>query len=376
MEGPIRILQILAQRPSGGIESYLLNMHRNIDIKKIQFDYIICDSVPAGEFDQKIKKLGGKVYILSPLKYRNLFLYIKEMNKFFKTHPEYKIVHGHFTGLASIYLSIAKIHGVKYRLVHSHSINYSDYWIRAFRNFLFQLPLKYIANYYVACTKKAGLFLFGKKTIEQNKVFISNNAIEAKDFRFNKSKRLEIRKALNLENKFVIGHIGRMCHAKNHNFLIDTFAEISKKNENSILMLIGSGELEEDIKKKVSKLNLENKVLFMGYRKDTFDLLQAIDIFVLPSRYEGLGIAAIEAQAAGLISIVSSNVPEEVKITNLVHYMPADDGPEEWAGKILGFYEHSRRDMYKEILNSGYDVKTEVKRLENMYLKILGPDLD
>lgn len=370
MKEPIRILQILAQRPSGGIESYLLNMHQNIDVSKVQFDYIVCDVEPSSDFDKKVKELGGKVYIFSPLKYSNLFKYIREMNNFFKRHNEYKIVHGHFTGLASIYLSIAKLHGVKYRMVHSHSINYSDYWTRAVRNFILQLPLRYIANYYVACSKEAGKFLFGKKLIDQNKVFISNNAIEAEKFRFNKEMRLSIRKKYNLENNYVIGHVGRLCHAKNHEFLIEVFGKIHVRNKNAKLIIIGDGELEKEIRKKVISLNLNELVLFMGYRKDTCDLLQAVDIFTLPSKYEGLGIAAIEAQAAGLRTIVSNNVPREVRITNLVEYMSFDEGPEKWAEEILRDMDYKRRDTYKEIVDSGFDVKSSVRTLENLYLEI------
>lgn len=369
MRQPIRILHILANRPTGGIEAYLLNMHRNIDKTKIQFDYIVCDEKKPGEFDKKIEQLGGKVFVLSPLNHFGILTYITEMNNFFKNHKEYKIVHGHFTALASIYLIIAKINGIKIRIIHSHSINYSDYWVRAARNFLLQLPLKIIANRFVASSKESAEFLFGKKNVKLNRVTILNNAIDASKFQFDEAVRKMMRKKLNIENKFVIGHVGRFVPAKNHKFLIDIFNEVYNKNSDSVLLLVGSGELLEEIKIKVKNMGLNDAVIFAGNRSDVSECIQAFDIFLLPSLYEGLGIVAIEAQAAGLRIIASKNIPKSIQITELVQFISLKSKITSWADEILKHDNYKRTNKYHRIVESGYDVKSEAKRLEQYYFR-------
>lgn len=370
MSNLIRVLHVLAQRPSGGIGSFLYNMHSNIDTSKVQFDYLICDENAQGEFDNRVKSLGGRVYVLSPLRNRKLFVYIYELCNFFKKYKEYNIVHGHLANAASIYFFIAKRYGINHRIIHSHNTKYSDYKLNSIRNYFLQLPLKKVANRFFACSLKAADFLYGKKHVEQNKVEIIQNAIDAKRFRFDNCIRNNVKRELGLEDKFVLGHVGAFVPQKNHSFLIDIFNEVYKQNPNTVLLLIGTGILEQEIKEKVKSLGLDDAVFFLGRRIDVNKLMQGFDIFLLPSLYEGLPLVGIEAQAAGLKCLISDTVTEEIKITDLVDFISLSS-LSEWTKTILKYENnYNRKDTYEEIVNAGYDVAHAAEKLQNFYLNL------
>ncbi|MHA1381521.1 MAG: glycosyltransferase family 1 protein [Candidatus Helarchaeota archaeon] len=350
----------------GGAETFIMNIYRNLDKTKIQFDFILHTTNQCA-YDDEIRALGGKIYNVPRYKGINHIKYIKAWNDFFKGHSEYKIIHGHIRSTASIYLRIAKRYGL-ITIVHSHNTSSLGNIIeRTVKNFI-QIPLKYIADYLFACSHKAGEWLYGQKACRKNNFFIINNAIETNNFIFNKNVRISIRNHFNVPDKVVIGHIGSFTHQKNHTFLIDVFKEVHERNRNTVLLLVGDGELRSSIEKKVRDLGLKNSVIFTGVRADIPALLQAMDVFVFPSLFEGLGIVVIEAQASGLPCIVSDAIPKEAYVTDNIENLSLKESIEIWTDKILKHIHDKRENKYQEIVEKGYDIEETVQWLQEFYL--------
>lgn len=371
----IRVLQIIANSKNfGGVEAFLLEIYRNIDKSKIQFDFLFSQSSAYDLYKNEIEDMGGHIYELhcngNKIK-RKILLGIR-LKKFLKEN-NYNIVHIN-TGAFFFNLQvaiIAKITKVRKIIVHSHNVSLESKFgfKRILIDFLKPIIQLFATNYF-ACSMPAANSLFTKKMINSNKFKIIKNGIDVEKFKFNNKIREEKRKELNIEKKFVIGHIGRFVYQKNHEFLIDVFDEICKQNKNSILLLIGEGELEEKIKNKVEKLKLAERVLFLGPRQDISELLQAMDIFVFPSRYEGLGIVAIEAQCTGLRIILSDSIPKEVKIAENIKFISLNENKKKWSEIVLGLEnKENREEAYKNIFSRGYDVHDVVNQLQEFYLR-------
>ena len=269
----------------GGVESVVMNYYRNIDKEKIQFHFL-CDEDSTDIPYQEIEKLGGKVIIIPP--YQKLFKYQKELYRVFKEN-NYKIVHSHINALSVFPLRIAKKAKIPVRIAHSHTTSNKKEWKRNLIKNILRPLSKLYANNYFACTEYAGKWLFGKKVVERKELNVINNAIDLKKFEFNENTREDLRKELGIkEDVLVIGHVGRFMKQKNHDFLIDIFNELIKKNDNSILILIGQGPLLNDMKQKVRDLKIEDKVKFMGQVTDVEKYYNIMDVFLFPSIYEGL----------------------------------------------------------------------------------------
>lgn len=362
MQYPVRVLQVFSQMNRGGAETMIMNLYRNINRSKVQFDFIVHTDKKCA-YDDEILSLGGKIFRVPRYNGKNHFQYIKTWKEFFITHPEYNIIHGHVRSTASIYLKIAKKFGLT-TIAHSHSTS-SGNGIPGIVKLIFQYPIRYMADYLFACSKSAGEWLYGKRVWEKKNFFILNNAIETNKFLFNINKRDFIRNELQIQDKFVIGHVGRFHPLKNHEFLIDIFNEVYKKHENSVLVLIGDGEKKNYIKQKINRLGLNKNVIFTGIRSDVHDLLQAFDVFVFPSLYEGLPVTLIEAQASGLPCIVSDKITTEVKVTDLIKFISLDKNAEYWAEEILKTKNSEfRPNTMNQIIQSGYDVEASTKWYE------------
>jgi glycosyltransferase involved in cell wall biosynthesis len=352
----------------GGSESMIMEVYRNIDRDKIQFDFVVhidesCD------FDREIEELGGKTYRVPPYTIKNHITYKKAFNELFRANKNAWIVlHGHAYNTAFIYLSVAKKYGL-HTIIHSHNTS-RDGGMKGIMKDFFRLFNRKSADHYFACSNAAGKFLYGDKNCSANNYYLFKNAVDAKKLIFSINGRAEIRRALSLEEKLVIGHVGSFKAQKNHEFLISIFNEIHKREKNAVLLLIGDGELRGLIEEKACSLNLSDSVLFLGVRPDIPDILQAMDIFLFPSLYEGLGIALIEAQASGLPSLASDTIPQEVKLVPELEMFSLNKTASEWADKLLSMREFPRRDTYNEIVRAGYDIKDNVKWLENYYLKM------
>ena len=285
LDEKIIVAHIMGKWNGGGVESVVMNYYKNIDRNRIQFHFL-CDEDSTDIPYEEIEKLGGKVIVIPP--YQKLFKYQKELYRIFKEN-NYKIIHSHINALSVFPLRIAKKAGVPIRIAHSHSTSNKKEWKKNILKMILRPLSKLYANNYFACTEYAGKWLFGKKVVERKELNVINNAIDLKKFEFNENTREDLRKELGIkEDVLVIGHVGRFMKQKNHEFLIDVFEKAIKQDDNIYLILVGQGPLEDKIKEMAKEKGIEDKILFLGQRNDVNKLYQAMDIFVLPSLYEGL----------------------------------------------------------------------------------------
>ena len=362
----IRVLQVVTIMNRGGLETMLMNYYRKLDKTKIQFDFMT-NRLERGHYDDEIEALGGKIYRLSPIKPGNYNKYFKELDEFFKEHKEYKVVHSHINENSGFVLKAAKKAGIECRIAHSHLSDLKLDYKYPFRVYA-RRNLKENVSDYFACSQRAGEWLFGKEISSSGKVIVLNNAVDTEKFKINKDIRDKVRMELGIEDKKVIGHVGRFNPQKNHEFLIDVFNEVYKNDKGTVLLLIGDGYLKEKIEDKVKKLNLEQGVKFLGVREDIPELMQGMDLFLFPSQFEGLAVVMVEAQAAGLKVITSTGVTKESDITNNVEFIDLSKGAEYWADIVLNS-DFKKRDDINLMIKKGYDSNNNVKWLSDFYLK-------
>ena len=365
---PIRIASVIGRYIGGGVEAVTINYYRNIDKNKVQLDFI-CDEDSTNIPYEEIEKMGGKVIIIPS--YSKPFKYHKELKRVLK-EGNYKIIHSNINTLSVFSLFAAKCAGVPVRIAHSHSTTNKKEKKKNLMKQILRPFSKVFATDYMCCSELAGRWLFGNKEYDKGNVYLLNNAIDLDKFKYNESLRKKKRKELGIkDDTLVIGHIGRFVAQKNHDFLIDIFNEIHKKNNNSILLLAGQGPLMEDIKNKVKELNLEDSVKFLGQRNDANELYQAFDVFLLPSLYEGLPVVGVEAQAAGLLCYLSDDMTKETKVLDITKFMSLNNTPEEWANNILDdVKKYKRIDTSKEMTAKNFNIKEEAKKLEEYYLNL------
>ena len=367
-EEPIRVAHIIGKWLGGGVEAVVMNYYRHIDRKKIQFDFL-CDEDSTNIPYEEIEQLGGRVILIPP--YQKVFKYQKELIRIFKEN-NYKIVHSHINTLSVFPLRAAKKAGVKVRIAHSHSTTNKKEWKKNLLKQVLRPFSKVYATDYMCCSELAGRWLFGDKAYDSKKVYLLNNAIDLDKFKYNESLRKKKRKELGIsDDTLVIGHIGRFIAQKNHTFLIDIFNEVHKQKENSILLLAGQGPLMEEIKNKVKELKLNDSVRFLGQRNDVNELYQAFDVFCLPSLYEGLPVVGVEAQASGLLCILSNAMTKETKVLNITKFISLNNTPKDWADSILDDVKRYKRiDTSKEMTSKSFNIKEEAKKLEKYYLNL------
>lgn len=375
MSEPIRVLHVVGNMGIGGIETLIMNIYRNIDRDKVQFDFLIHNPTE-GEYAEEIKKLGGHIYRMPVLRdktrtyYWRYFEYKSALKKFFLEHKEIKVLHGHMTNTASIYMPIAMKYGnVKCCIAHSHQTEATPGLSGVVTNIL-QRHLEKIATDYFACSEEAAKWIYSIEIVENGKVKIIHNGTDVEKYHFDSVEHEKIKNQMGHSGKIVFGNVARFKKQKNHEFLIDIFAEIHKMNQNTVLILVGQGELEENMKEKVAKLGLDDCVEFLGARNDVPTLLKDFDVFLLPSLFEGLPLVGIEAQAAGLPMITSNTVTLEADVTGNVTFLPLELSAEEWAKKILEVNESFvRKDMTQKVREAGYDIKQTAQWLQKFYLE-------
>lgn len=363
----VKVLHVLGGLGRGGAETYVMRLYRKIDRSKFQFDFVIYDNCPL-EYLNEIERLGGCVYKSPYYNLKNLIAYVQFWKKFFLNHTDYQIIHGHLRSTASIYLTIAKRHGIA-TISHSHSTS-SGRGIKSIVKSLMQYPLRFIPDYYLACSEEAGKWLFGKNVTKKKNFFIIKNGIEVEQYIFKNDLRERMRSELSLSNKLVIGHIGRFDYSKNHKFILHVFRELQKLRDDTVLLFIGDGELRSNIEMEVCKYHLADKVVFTGTVNNVADYLQVIDVFLFPSIYEGLGIAAIEAQASGIPCIISAHLPQEVCITDLITKVPLHKPLADWCQAIIEHSQYQRKDYSQQVIDSGYSITGIAEWLMNFYVRI------
>lgn len=365
---PIRVLHVLGTTNLGGAESRIMELYRNMDREKVQFDFLV-HTDKEGHYSAQIKELGGKIYNVPRFNVKNYQTYHNALASFFEKNHDYAAIQGHMTSTASIYLPIAKKAGIPVTIAHARSAGV-DRGVKGLMTKLIRLPLKSHADYLFTCSEEAGVAVYGKKAVMQGKVWTIPNAIDTARFRFNDSVRKKIRDELGVSDKFVIGHVGRFGFMKNHAYLIEVFHELCKMRTDAALVLIGKGELEQEIRQKVQDLGLTSKVHFLGLRSNVEDYYQAFDYFVFPSTFEGLPGSVAEAQAAGLHCLVSDKVTREAALTDLADYRSIEEPPMKWAQEIQKNAGNAmiRKDMQRAIMDKEFDVAIQAKQMEEFYL--------
>lgn len=362
----IRVLHFVSTLSHGsGVMSVIMNYYRHIDREKVQFDFlhfVACEDSYADE----IKSLGGKIYCVE--KPGGSLKSVKQMNSFFQVHAkEYTWLHNHEVYLTFLLRPISKRYGLEKFIVHCHATKYSDKPLHAVRNGILCLPIRFMKVERFACSEAAGKFLYGEKLMKAGKVFVMHNAIDCEKFRFRPEVRERLRKEMGLEGKFVIGHVGRFERQKNHEFLIEVFAECKKEIDNCILLLIGEGSLSVKIKKKVVEKGLENSILFFTKRNDMEYLYQVMDLFVLPSLYEGLPVSCLEAQVNGLKCIISRTVTDELKKqtnSSIITMLPLEKNV--WKQNIISC-KIRQITISQQINTNNYDINLQSCRLHSFY---------
>lgn len=363
----VRILHVLGGLNRGGAESMVMNLYRAVDRTKIQFDFIVHTDTHQ-DYTDEILSLGGKIYSFPKYRVYNGLKLTRIWNNFFKEHPEYKILHSHVRSYASIYLPIAKKHGLT-TIIHSHSTSNGKGLASIVKRIL-QSSLKRRADYLFACSEEAGEWLYGSEAIKKENYRMIPNAVDTAKFCYNEQVRREKRKELGIPDGVVVyGHVGRLHPAKNHMFLLDAFSETLKSRPDSILLIVGDGELRGDIEAKIRELGISDNVKMLGSRGDVADLLQAMDVFVFPSRWEGLPVTVVEAQAAGLPCLVSETVTRDVAVSHLVRYIPIDSGVDAWVREMLSL-EFARDNVIDEIKNAGFDINAAAEKLTEFYSEL------
>lgn len=362
---PVKVLHILGGLKRGGAESFVMNLYRNIDRENVQFDFVI-HTDELGDFYDEIIALGGRVYHCPRYFGKNHLEYKRWWKRFLLDHPEYKLLHSHVRSTASIYFRIAKKMGCV-TISHSHSTS-SGKGFSAVVKGIYQYPLRHISDYLFACSEESGKWLFGEKAIHSERFKVLKNVIDLDKCSFEPAIRAQYRNEMKLKDKTVFIHVGRLHPAKNHMFLIDVFEQVHKKNPNSVLLIVGDGELKDSIKSKIDEMRLTECVKMLGSRGDVGNLLQAADCFLFPSLWEGVPLTVIEAQAAGLPCFVSDKVTDDVCVSDLVTRISLDVGASVWSDIIFDC-EFARKDVVHNIIDAGYDSWTLAEWLTAFYMK-------
>ena len=400
----IRILHVFGQLNLGGAESRTMDMYRNIDRTKVQFDFVVHNE--SGVYEEEARSLGANIYRVPRYRMINDLEYRKAWNDLFKKimasdETRVTFVHGHITSSASIYLPIAKKYGVESTIAHVRSAG-TDPGLKGMLTRFMRRNLADKADYLFACSNIAAVSAFGQKAVDEGRTIFFPNAIETEKFRFDPATRDEVRKELGLQNAVVIGHVGRFHYAKNHEYLLKVFAamldsamccpsaegvedsDAMQGSQRLVLILLGEGPRMDEMKALAETLGISENVLFLGNHQDIYRYYNAMDLFIYPSRYEGLPGTVVEAQANGLKTIMSDTICDEVIVTDLVETMSIEKDPLEWAKRSLEILKEdalaaaqsgtsniknrTEHDYVREVSEAGFDSALEAKALENFYL--------
>ena len=369
---PIRILHAVSQMDRGGIENLLMNIYRTIDRTKVQFDFLD-HATGEGAFDREIYDLGGKIFKLNKLSRSYFLQYGRDLKHFFSEHHEYTIIHSHLNLLSAFTLKYAAASDVSVRIAHSHTNMLLNTGLKK----LVKIYAKKIINKYTthrfACSKEAAVWQFGQSDYDSGNVTIIPNGIALEKFAFSEVTRVRLRKELGIgENTFVIGHSGSFTPVKNHRFLLNVFKAVYTKDNTARLLLVGDGPLKDEIIKQASDLGILNCIIFTGSVGNVYDYLCAMDAFIFPSLFEGLGMSAVEAQTSGLPCFLSDTISHDAVISEKCSVLPLGDEAT-WASKISETMQKSRQGTPSRLCpkdSTKFDIKIITKQLEDFYLKI------
>lgn len=369
----IRVLHSVSNMDRGGIETMLMNYYRHIDRSKIQFDFL-CNKTKPGAYDDEIRKLGGRIFHtpgLNPLKYPQ---YLKFMSGLFKEYPEYQIVEAHNGALGVYALHSAKMNHIPVRIYHAHGAGITKDW-KMLLKLACKALLPYNINHHFSCGKAAAEYYFGRRITSSQEYTLIPNAIEIDQFVFSNDARTEIRKKYNLENKHVVGHVGRFVIEKNHAFLLEIFAALQKKDPQAHLVMLGEGELMEEIQDKAKQLGIYENVSFVGVVTNAHEWYSAFDTFVMTSFREGLPLVGVEAQASDLPCVFSKAITPEIGLLDDASFVELSAGVDRWVGAIEAALQRTERKNVCDIIAKyGYDISVEAVKLQERYLELAEAD--
>jgi len=361
---PIRILHSIPEYGIGGIESLIMSLYRDIDKSLIQFDFLVETKEWLPDFDEIIKN-GGRVHQITPFNKKNIFRYIYEIKNFLKKHTkEYAVLHSHTVTRAAPILYYARKFGILCRISHSHTDSFDGNNFITLSEILLRLNNR-LSTHFLAASQQAGMYYFTK---DKKTFTVLKNTIDTEQFHFSIEKRLLIRESLQIEKCFILGHTGRFTYQKNHWKIIDIFKEVHHILPESRLILVGDGPTINEIKDKAKTLKIFDYIIFTGASSHVSDLLQAMDVFLLPSFFEGFCISLLEAQSVGLPCVASDIIPQEVQITDLITTFSLDIDSKIWAKAILSHQKEKRLNHSEVITKKEYDTKSNAKWLTNYYL--------
>lgn len=357
-----RLLCIVGGMNAGGAETFLMKIYRNLDKTKYQMDFAV-GTPEEGYYDAEIQAMGGKLYHIVPKSQGLLKNFVSLKNIVRDNHYDY-VLRTSQQSLSALELFAAKLGGASTRIFRSSNTNStSGSKTEAIIHKAFSFMPKVFPNVKIAPSTMAAEYMFGKGCVEKGKAKLLKNSVDLNVFAYDAAGRQAVRRELGIaEDTWVIGHVGRFNQQKNHKFLLDIFQNILKTNPNSRLLLVGKGELEEAIRQKAKDLNLTDKIIFTGVRKDIPQLLSAMDVFVFPSFYEGMPNTVIEAQATGLGCVIADTITPEADITGLVDYVSLDTPAQGWAQLALAKAVQPRADTHKAFIDNGYDIDSATKQ--------------
>lgn len=369
----IRILVVFGAIANGGVEHIISDIFKNIDTSLFESEAVYhggafeLDDVPI------LKCLWPNMERAPEFKTYNAISYRHWWKEYIKRHEHFDIIHLNYVDSEFSFIDLFTKNGTK-AIAHAHNPKSRPYSAGQFLSDFISLPARYNCNHFIACSKQTAIEIFGEKIAESDKCSILLNGIDLNRFNFDKEKREKIRSEYKVQDKTIIGHVGRFAPQKNHSFIIDIFSEYQKKNPNSELWLIGEGQLQEYIKEKANELKIQDKVRFIGVTSKVESYLNAFDLFLFPSTYEGLGIVLVEAQATGLQCLSSDAIPEEADINKgLLHNMSLKEPAIEWSNKIDQILSHDNERIDEAIAtkDAGFDIKDNSKFVERLYKKLL-----
>lgn len=366
----VRILHVVGNMDFGGVETFLMNLYRSVDRQAVQFDFL-CHNDVAGKFDSEIRDLGGVIVRIPGIGASSLPRYRRALREAFEVHSDYQIVHSHLSRMNGVVLREARRGGRPIRISHSH-IDGGTHGIA--RDALYSYSKMLIAGsatHGMACSLDAARHVHSGQLLRDTTIL--PNAIDTEKFSPSEDRRALIRRDLGIADEFVIGHVGRLTPQKNHQHLVEVFHRVHDADRRARLLLVGVGALEDEVKRDVQSRGLSGAVSFLGARPDVRDLMDAMDIFAFPSRWEGLGIVAVEAQAMGLPVLASEAVPRETALTDLISYLPLGEATP-WVERILAEMHNgnarSRAGYSAEVAHGGYDIKRVARELQDFYVRL------
>lgn len=359
----------------GGIETFMSNVFMHMDKNKINISLVVVTKI-TNHFDKLLDQYNINMTVLLDGEQSNPIYRVRHGLVAFKMYLQNKkddidAIHFNISNSVDmLYVMVAKKCGIKYRIVHSHN-SFATSNVKTIAHYVLKPIVKRAPTHYFACSDKAAKWLFGKNIYQEKKYYLIKNAVNTEHYKYNSVERANLRHQYGLEGKFIVGHVGRFNEQKNHKYLIDIYEEVYKLNKDAILVLIGEGELRKEIEKYVKEKSLTDKVIFWGSSSEVYKLLWMMDVFVLPSLYEGLPFVLVESQAASLPSVVSDTITKEVNISKYISYVKLESNPEIWANEIIQNAKIKREDDSKALIDSGFDLKTMVDRLCEIYSKIV-----